>query len=86
MTTESKTSARCATVDEIHANIAPNFFTPVPPKRRLRYWFNKANIPRFKANLAAKGGGGVCYFSLPHVEAFFRRRITLPVVGRWKNR
>jgi hypothetical protein len=67
-------NARLATLDQLIATTIPAFLTPVPPRDTLRSWFDSAGIPRFKANPAAKRGGGACFYSVPAVEKFFRQR------------
>jgi hypothetical protein len=41
----------------------------------LRGWFDRARIPRFKANPLAKRGGGLVYYSAAAVETFLRSRL-----------
>jgi hypothetical protein len=70
-------SARLGTLDILIQDVLPNYFSPVPSKERLRYWFDGANIPRFKANPAALRGGGPVWYSIAAVEKLLRQR-TLP--------
>jgi hypothetical protein len=65
---------RLATLDQLIQTIIPLFISPVPCRETLRDWFDEAHIPRFKANPAAKRGGGPCFYSVPAVEKFFRSR------------
>jgi hypothetical protein len=69
--------ARLATLDQLIEAILPSFLAPVPGKDTLRDWFEAAGIPRFKANPAAKRGGGAVFYSVAAVEEFLRQR-TLP--------
>lgn len=71
------TSARLATLDELATNILPLFIAPVPSRETLRDWFDRASIPRFKANPAAKRGGGCVFYSVSAVEKFLRTRTLL---------
>jgi len=73
-------SARLATLDTLRETTLAVFLNPVPSADVLRHWFDAANIPRFKANPTAKRGGGPVFYSVAHVEKFFRSR-TLPAVG-----
>jgi trehalose utilization protein len=73
-------SARLATLQQLRETTLPVFLNPVPTSDVLRHWFDAANIPRFKSNPTAKRGGGPVFYSVAHVERFFRAR-TLPAVG-----
>jgi hypothetical protein len=70
-------AARLATLPELEKTTLPVFINPIPSRETLRAWFDAARVPRFKANLVAKRGGGVVYYSVASVEKFFRSR-TLP--------
>lgn len=76
MTAAKVENARLASLDELRENILPNFLSPVPSRDTLRNWF--ANLPKFKANPAAKRGGGPVFYSVAAVEKFLRTRTTLP--------
>ena len=60
--------SRTATLDELRANILPNFIHPVPSRDTVRSWLESARVPRFKSNPLAKRGGGPVYYSVSHVE------------------
>jgi hypothetical protein len=72
--------ARLATLETLRETTLAVFLNPVPGPETLRAWFDAANIPRFKSNPTAKRGGGPIFYSVAHVEKFFRSR-TLPAVG-----
>jgi hypothetical protein len=61
-------------MSELRKNLLPNFLDPVPSVDTLRAWFDTGRVPRFKANPAAKKGGGPCYYSVSAVEKFLRSR------------
>jgi len=71
------TTARLATLDQLGQTLIPAYLTPVPSHETLRTWFDAAHIPRFKANPAAKRGGGPVFYSVAAVEKFLQTR-TLP--------
>jgi len=71
------TTARLATLDQLVQTLIPAYLTPVPSHETLRDWFDTARIPRFKANPAAKRGGGPVFYSVAAVEKFLQTR-TLP--------
>ena len=71
------TTARLATLDQLAQTLIPAYLTPVPSHETLRDWFDTARIPRFKANPAAKRGGGPVFYSVAAVEKFLQTR-TLP--------
>ena len=71
------TNARLATLDQLVQTLIPAYLTPVPSHETLRDWFDTARIPRFKANPAAKRGGGPVFYSVAAVEKFLQTR-TLP--------
>ena len=70
-------TARLASLDGLLETIIPAYLTPVPSRETLRDWFDAARIPRFKANPAAKRGGGPVFYSVAAVEKFLQTR-TLP--------
>ena len=70
-------SARLATLDHLSQTVIPNYLMPVPSHETLRDWFDTERIPRFKANPAAKRGGGPVFYSVAAVEKFLQTR-TLP--------
>jgi hypothetical protein len=70
-------SARLATLDQLLETVIPAYLTPSPSHETLRAWFDKARIPRFKSNPAAKRGGGPVFYSVNAVEKFLQSR-TLP--------
>ena len=70
-------TARLASLDGLLETIIPAFLNPPPSRETLRDWFDDARIPRFKANPAAKRGGGPVYYSVAAVEKFLQTR-TLP--------
>lgn len=67
-------TARMASIDRLRETIIPNFCDPVPKAETLRDWFDRARIPKFKANPLAKRGGGCVYYSVSAVEKFLRLR------------
>jgi len=66
--------ARLATLDQLIETTVSAYLSPPPRKRTLANWFDEAEIPRFKASPGAKRGGGLCWYSVPHVEKYFRNR------------
>jgi len=70
-------TARLASLDGLLETIIPAFLNPAPSRETLREWFDAARIPRFKANPAAKRGGGTVFYSVAAVEKFLQTR-TLP--------
>jgi hypothetical protein len=68
-------NARLATLDVLLETTIPAFLSPPPSRATLREWFDRARIPRFKANPLARRGGGPVYYSVAAVEKFFRSRI-----------
>jgi hypothetical protein len=68
-------SARLATIDELLKTTIPAFLAPPPSRDTLRSWFDKAKIPRFKSNPAAKRGGGPVFYLVPAVEKLLRDRV-----------
>jgi len=75
--TKQTASARLATLDQLVQTLIPAYLTPVPSHETLRDWFDTARIPRFKANPAARRGGGPVFYSVAAVEKFLQAR-TLP--------
>jgi len=73
-----KNNARLATLDQLIETTVPAFLNPVPPRRRLKVWLDRARVPRFKSNPAATRGGGEVYYSVADVEKLFRNRIFQP--------
>jgi hypothetical protein len=71
-------TARLATLDQLLETTIPNFLSPPPSRDTLRDWFDRAGIPRFKANPTAKKGGGTVFYSTSHVEKYFRSRTLQP--------
>jgi hypothetical protein len=77
MTTNRNPSARLATLESLANSVVQAYLNPVPCHETLRGWFDEARIPRFKANPAAKRGGGPVYYSVAAVEKLLQSR-TLP--------
>lgn len=77
MNTNPTPSARLATLDQLVQTLIPAYLNPTPSRETLRDWFDAARIPRFKANPAAKRGGGPVFYSVAAVEKFLQTR-TLP--------
>lgn len=71
----SPNAARLASLDELIENFLPAHIAPVPSRSTLRSWLDAAKIPRFKPNPVAKRGGGQCFYSVPHVERYFKTRL-----------
>jgi hypothetical protein len=76
----SQLSARMVDLDRILEKHVPLFFDPPLSRRSLKAQLDGAKIPKWKSNLAAKNGGGRCYYSLAHVEKLWRSRISVPAV------
>jgi len=70
-------TARLASLDGLLETVITAYLNPTPSRETLREWFDEARIPRFKANPAAKRGGGSVYYSVAAVEKFLQTR-TLP--------
>jgi len=70
-------TARLATLDQLVQTLIPAYLSPTPSHETLREWFDAARIPRFKANPAARRGGGPVFYSVAAVEKFLETR-TLP--------
>lgn len=77
MNTNPTPSARLATLEQLVQTLIPAYLNPTPSHETLRDWFDAARIPRFKANPAAKRGGGPVFYSVAAVEKFLHSR-TLP--------
>jgi hypothetical protein len=75
--TKTNCTARLATLDQLVKTLIPAYLTPIPSHETLREWFDTARIPRFKANPAARRGGGPVFYSVAAVEKFLQTR-TLP--------
>ncbi len=58
-------TARLASLDGLLETVIPAYLNPTPARETLRDWFDTARIPRFKANPAAKRGGGPLPCRLP---------------------
>jgi hypothetical protein len=67
--------ARLATMDELLKTTIPLFLAPVPSRETLRAWFDRAKVPRFKANPTARRGGGRVFYSVAAVEKLLRERM-----------
>jgi hypothetical protein len=72
--TKTRPRARLATIDALRDDLLPIYLSPVPPRKTLHQWFKRANIPCFKANPAAKSGGGPVFYSVAAVEKLIRRQ------------
>jgi hypothetical protein len=77
MNTNPTPSARLATLEQLVQTLIPAYLNPTPSRETLRDWFDAARIPRFKANPAARRGGGPVFYSVAAVEKFLQTR-TLP--------
>lgn len=77
MKANPNSSARLATLESLANTLVQAYLNPVPSHETLRAWFDVARIPRFKANPAAKRGGGPVYYSVAAVEKLLQSR-TLP--------
>jgi len=75
MDTNLPQRARLATLDELLRDVVPNHISPPPLRDTFRAWLDRANIPRFKTNMAARRGGGVCFYSVSHVEKLLTRTV-----------
>jgi hypothetical protein len=65
-------NARTATLDVLIRQTLPHFLNPIPHRDTLRAWFK--HLPKFKANPAAKRGGGNVFYSVAAVEKFLQGR------------
>jgi hypothetical protein len=74
MSETSSPNARLATLGQLRQTTIPVFLDPVPSSETLRDWFDRAGVPRFKANPAARRGGGPVFYSVAAVEKFLRNR------------
>jgi hypothetical protein len=72
---QTKSTARLATLSVLRETILPLFIAPVPTNETLRAIFDRENIPRLKTNALASRGGGPVYYSVAHVEKYFRSRV-----------
>lgn len=68
-------NVRLATLDQLLETTIPAFLAPPPSRFTVRGWLNRWKVPRFKANPSAVRGGGVVFYSIPHVERMIRGRI-----------
>ena len=80
MNDSPKVTARLASLDQLLENIVPAYFAPPPGKATLRSSFDSAKVPRFKSNPTCKRGGGIVFYSVAHVEKFFKS-FTVPPAG-----
>ena len=78
-------TVRLATLDQLSENHLRNFLDPVPCKDTLREMFDRAGVPRFKANPKARRGGGIVYYSVAAVEKLFRSQTLPPVFSHKVN-
>lgn len=69
--------AHTATVAVISERIARTYFDPLPRHSTLRDWLIRARVPRVKANMTAKRGGGPLYFHVGAAERCLKRRAGL---------
>jgi hypothetical protein len=65
-------SARLATLDQLRETTLLHFLSPIPSRETLRAWFDRAKIPRLKANPAARRGGGTVFYSVAAIEKLLR--------------
>jgi hypothetical protein len=79
MSVTAQPNVRLATIDELSKTTIPSFLFPVPSRDTLRDWFDRARIPRFKANPAAKRGGGPVFYQVASVEKFLRQRTMVKI-------
>lgn len=68
--------ARLATLASLRPLLAA-YLEPVPSDETLRLWFEKAGIPRLKANPHAKRGGGPAFYAVASIERFLKERGSL---------
>ena len=69
------TNARAATIDALLV-ILKTHLDPVPKRDTFRLLLKRAGIPKFKANPAARRGGGITHYSVAAVEKLIRSRTT----------
>lgn len=69
--------ARLMTLVALYENVIPLWFDPPPKPRTVEGWMKEAGVPRYKANLKATAGGGISYWSVPHVERMLRAKAGL---------
>ncbi len=74
-TKQSEPKARLATLAVLEETTIREFIDPPPTSETLRSWFERARIPHFKFNPAAKRGGGPIYYNVAAVEKFLRTRM-----------
>lgn len=65
---------RLATLDNLLQSVIPELLSPPPSRATLRAWLDAWQVPRFKANPSAVKGGGVVFYSIPHVQRMIRTR------------
>jgi hypothetical protein len=68
----SSIRARAATLGELRKNVIPLYIAPIPCNGTLRAWFDRDKVPRFKAGVSAKRGGGPVFYSVAAVEKLLR--------------
>ena len=69
-----KPNAKLATLSELRPWLG-EYLHPLPQNdRSLVAWFRAANVARFKANPAARRGGGPVYYSVSDIEDYLRLR------------
>lgn len=66
--------ARLATLPVLRETLLPLYLNPLPTDRSLRRLFKASGIPTFKANRAARRGGGQVYFAVAQIEKLLRSR------------
>lgn len=69
--------AHTATIAVIQERIARAYFDPLPRLSTLRDWLIRARVPRVKANMGAKRGGGPLYFHVAAAERCLKRKAGL---------
>ena len=67
-------NVRLATLDQIMADIVPNFLAPVPTRRWVKDLFDRENISRDRPK--QRRGGGIPRYDVAQVLALFKRRFT----------
>lgn len=75
--TPANPKARLATLPELRPGLLAAYLAPVPPDKTLRAWFDRAGVPRFKANPGAARGGGHVYYHVAAIEKLLRSRAGL---------
>ncbi|HZR17966.1 MAG TPA: hypothetical protein VFE51_11655 [Verrucomicrobiae bacterium] len=71
---EITNGARCATLQQLR-ELFKLHLGHTPCDLTIRTRLDEWKVPRFKANPAAKKGGGPCYYSVAHVEKQLRSRM-----------